>query len=98
MPTSIPSTAPAPFVPPPPPAGFALVWKRLVPLGLVIIALALLLGVFDTSARPAWIFIVGAAIGLVGLASLLRFLYLRSRSGLAALEAEIEEHLGGEEK
>jgi hypothetical protein len=92
-------TPPSPlFSPPPPPSGFALAWRRLVPIGLVIVALALLVGVFDTTGRPAWIFVVGAATTIVGLASLARFLYLKSRSGIAALEAEIEERLGEERK
>lgn len=95
----MPTPSPSPLVsPPPPPSGFALLWKTLLPLGLTIVAAALLLGVFDTSARPAWIFVVGAAVALVGLASLLRFLYLKSRSGIAALEAEIEDRFGGEDK
>lgn len=89
-----PSPLPAP---PPEPAGFALSWRALLPLGLAVIAAALVLGVFDTSARPAWVFVIGAAIALLGLASLLRFLYLKSRRGIAALEAEIEERLGGDE-
>lgn len=88
---------PSPLVaPPPPPSGFALLWRRLVPIGLVIVAIALLLGVFDTTSRPAWIFVVGAAITIVGLASLARFLYLKSRQGIAAIEAEIEERFGEE--
>lgn len=73
-------------------------WRALLPIGIGIVAIAFLLGVFDTSARPAWIFVLGTAISLVGLASLGRFLYLKSRQGIAALEAEIEERLGEETK
>lgn len=92
-------TPPSPLVaPPPPPAGFALMWRALLPIGIGVIAIALLLGVFDTSSRPAWVFVAGAAIGIVGVASLGRFLYLKSRQGIAALEAEIEERLGEETK
>ena len=86
---------PSPLVPlPPPPGGFARAWRFLLPIGGAIVALAYLLGVFDTTGRPAWIFLAGALVVVVGLASLGRFLYLRSRQGLATLEAEIEQRFG----
>lgn len=82
----------------PAPTGFARAWRVLLPIALVIVALAFLLGIFDTTARPAWTFVAGAAVGLVGLASLLRFLYLKSRRGLAELESEIDRRFGEETK
>lgn len=82
----------------PPTTGFARAWRLLLPIALVIVALAFLLGVFDTTARPAWTFVVGAGVGLVGLASLGRFLYLKSRQGLAELEDELDRRFGEETK
>lgn len=84
--------------PPPPPSGFARWWRTALPIGLATIAVALLFGVFDSSARPAWIFVVGAAVALVGVASLILFLVAKSRQGIAVIEAEIEERFGGDEK
>lgn len=92
------TATPEPFVSPPPPSGFARWWQRLLPIAVVVMALALLLGVFDTSARPAWIFVAGASVGLVGVASLIRFLVIKSRRGLAAIEATIEERFGEDTK
>ncbi|NLH82389.1 MAG: hypothetical protein GX458_16305 [Phyllobacteriaceae bacterium] len=83
---------------PPPPTGFARAWRFLLPLALAIVALAFALGVFDTTARPAWTFVVGAGVGLVGLASLGRFLYAKSRQGLAELEDEFDRRFGEETK
>ena len=91
---------PSPLVSlPPPPSGFARAWRFLLPIGGAIVALAYLLGVFDTTGRPAWVFLAGALVVVVGLGSLGRFLFLRSRQGLAVLEAEIEERFGeGDQK
>lgn len=89
---------PPPSPSPSSPTGFARAWRVLLPVALAIAALALLLGVFDTTARPAWTFVVGAAVGLVGLASLGRFLYLKSRQGLAELEDEFDRRFGEETK
>lgn len=90
--------SPAPLVAPPSPSGFARWWRTALPIGLVTIAVALLVGVFDSSARPAWIFVVGAAVALVGVVSLVLFLVAKSRRGIAVLEAEIEDRFGGDEK
>ncbi len=90
---------PTPLVaPPPPPSGFARLWRILLPVGLVVIAVALLVGVFDSSSRPAWIFVIGAAITAVGAVSLILFLVAKSRQGIAVIEAEIEEHFGGDDR
>lgn len=86
---------PTPLVaPPPPPSGFARVWRTLLPTAIAVIGAALVIGVFDTSGRPAWIFVVGAAIGLAGVASLVLFLIAKSRRGIAVIEAEIEDRFG----
>ena len=61
-------------------------------------ALALLLGVFDTTARPAWTFVVGVIVGVAGFASLGYFLYLKSRRGLAEIEDEFDRRFGEETK
>ncbi|MBV5264107.1 hypothetical protein [Pinisolibacter aquiterrae] len=89
---------PTPLVTPPPPSGFARLWRILLPVGLGVIAVALLVGVFDSSSRPAWIFVIGAAITAVGAVSLILFLVAKSRQGIAVIETEIEEHFGGDER
>lgn len=92
-------TSPAPlFTPPPPPSRFQRVWRWALPTALVVVALSLALGVFDTTGRPAWLFLVGLGFGLLGVASLLTYLTMRSREGLAVLEEKIEAGLGREEK
>ncbi len=92
-------TSPAPlFTPPPPPSRFQRVWRWALPTALVIIALALALGLFDTTGRPAWLFLIGLGFGLLGTASLLTYLTMKSREGLAVLEEKIEAGLGREEK
>lgn len=92
-------TSPAPlFTPPPPPSRFQRVWRWALPTALAIIALALALGLFDTTGRPAWLFVIGVGFALLGVGSLLTHLVTRSREGLAVLEDKIEAGLGREEK
>lgn len=80
--------------PAPPPAPLLTrLWRRALPIAVAVIAAALALGVLDTTARPAWLFLVGAVIGVVGAASLVAHLVMRGREGLAAIERRIEDEL-----
>lgn len=81
---------PVPLPDDPPPV-FARVWRGLLPVGVVVMAVALATGVFDTSAWSAWIFASGAVIAVVGVASLLFRLFLAGRHGVATLEQRVKD-------
>ena len=74
---------------------FARAWRLLLPVSLVVMGVAAAFGVFDTTARSAWVFVAGAAIGIVGLASLILRLVISARRGVAAIEARIEDEIEG---
>ncbi|MDK9697138.1 MAG: hypothetical protein OEL76_12155 [Siculibacillus sp.] len=78
---------------PPPSTGFARAWRRLLPAGIVVMAAATGLGVLDTTATSAWIFVAGVAIGLVGLASLAGHLFDLGRREVRELERRLEDEL-----
>jgi hypothetical protein len=84
-----------PTAPPPPPPAFARAWKWLLALGIATMAVAALFGIFDTSAASAWIFVVGAVLGIVGVASLAVHLYHFGRRQVRALEQRLENELDG---
>ncbi|WP_333824227.1 hypothetical protein [Pinisolibacter sp.] len=91
-PTPPPSSSP-PAPPSPPPSAFARAWRWLLPFGLAVIAAALGLGVFDTSAASAWVFVAGCLVGLVGLASLANHLFDLGRREVRDLEQRLENEL-----
>ena len=78
---------------PTPAPTFTRLWRTALPIALAVIAVAFALGVVDTTARPAWIFVVGVLIGALGAASLVVHLVMRGREGLAAIERKIEDEL-----
>lgn len=57
-------------------ARFATLWRYLFPLAIALIGGALVSGVVDTGSRPAWIFGLGIALGLVGVLSFFAHLFL----------------------
>ncbi|MER2606110.1 MAG: hypothetical protein ABTQ29_09785 [Siculibacillus sp.] len=90
-----PSSSPAPArssssAAVPPASGFSRLWRWLLPIGLGVIAAAYAVGVFDTSARPAWMFVVGLVIALAGAASLSVRLVERGRARFVEIEETIE--------
>lgn len=87
------SPSPAPPPAPPPPSAFARMWRWLLPAGIAVIAAAAGLGVFDTSAASAWIFVVGVVIALVGVASLAAHLFDLGRREVRELEQRLEAEL-----
>ena len=90
-----PPTAPTPPLAAPPsrPSGFARMWRLLLPIAVAIMGVALLIGVFDTSAASAWIFVAGALVGLVGIASLAGHLFDLGRREVRDLEKRLEDEL-----
>jgi hypothetical protein len=78
-----------PFVDPrrPPPSrsvtrsGFARLWRVFLPGAIALMGLAIVSGVTDPDAGPAWIFALGAAFAVIGAASFLRHLW---EQGLSA--------------
>ncbi len=84
---------------PPEQSVFARSWRWILPLAIATMAVALATAVFDTGATSAWIFAGGAAIGIVGLASLVTRLVGLGRRRMRALEKrledEFEDHGGG---
>lgn len=81
-----------PLAPPPPP-GFARLWRVLLPLGAAIVAAAVIFGVFDESGLPAWFFAVGVLVVLVGIASLAGHLFDLGRREVKDLERRLEDEL-----
>ena len=76
-----------------PPSGFSRLWRWLLPLGLGIVGLALALGVFDETGRPAVVFAVGVIVALVGVASLAGHLFDLGRREVRELEQRLEDEL-----
>lgn len=76
------------------PGSFERSWRILLPLGVAIAAAAAGLGVFDTTARPAWGFLIGIAVGLVGAASLIVHALRRGAATVADLEQRLEDEIG----
>jgi hypothetical protein len=64
-----------------------------LPIGLAIAAAALGLGVIDTTAASAWIFVAGCVVALVGLASLANHLFDLGRREVRELEQRLENEL-----
>ena len=77
------------------PPAFARVWRLLLPAGLAVMAAAAALGVFDTTAVSAWIFVAGGVVGIVGVASLALHLFVLGRRGVDALEKRLEDEFDG---
>lgn len=77
----------------PAPTFFARAWRWLLPTALAIMAAAVAVGVFDTSAASAWLFVVGVVVGLVGLASLASRLFDLGRHEVRELEKRLEDKL-----
>jgi len=86
-------TSPSPSPATPTASRFARLWRLAVPAGLAIMAAALALGIFDTTAASAWIFVAGVVVGLVGVASLAVHLFDLGRGEVAALEKKLEDEL-----
>ena len=86
MPTPAPASQP--------PSPFERLWRILLPTGAALVVAALGLGVIDTSARPAWLFVVGLIVTVIGAASLAVRLVNRGQAKFAEfeqrLDAEIE--------
>lgn len=83
-------TRPAPTTPP---AGFSRLWRWLLPLGLGIVGLAVALGVFDETGRPALIFAAGVIVVLIGVVSLANHLFDLGRREVRELEQRLEDEL-----
>ena len=94
---SPPSSPPSPPSPSPPspaaPGRFERAWRLLLPLGLAVVASAYGLGVVDTTARPAWVFLAGAVVTLVGVASLAVRLVNRGAAKVAEFEQRLEDEI-----
>ena len=75
------------------PSRFAGLWRGLLPAGLAIVAAAFVLGIFDETGRPAWVFAVGVMVALVGLASLAGHLFDLGRREVRELEQRLEDEL-----
>ena len=88
-----PPPSPLGASPPPPPSRFARSWRWLLAIGLAIMAAAAGLGVIDSTAVSAWIFVAGAVVGIVGLASLATHLFDLGRREVRALEKRLEDEL-----
>ncbi|TBW34626.1 hypothetical protein EYW49_17930 [Siculibacillus lacustris] len=79
---------PDPRRPPPRPlvprSLFGRLWRFFLPGAIALIAAAILTGVVDTTARPAWLFAGGVVIAMIGVVSLLRHLWDQGRAERAA--------------
>ncbi len=75
------------------PSRFSRLWRGLLPAGLAIVAAAFLLGVFDETGRPAWVFALGVIVALVGVASLASHLFDLGRREVRELEQRLEDEL-----
>ena len=80
---------------PPPPSGFdsGRLWRILLPVGAAIMVGAVVVGVFDESGAPAWIFVVGGLVTLAGAASLAGHLFDLGRREVRELEQRLEDEL-----
>jgi hypothetical protein len=77
--------------PKPRPRGFSALWRWLLPAAIAMIGAAVLTGIFDTTARPAWLFAGGVLIAVIGVGSLLRNLIDQGRAEAARIEARLAE-------
>lgn len=77
----------------PRPSFFTRSWRWLLPAAIAVMALSLATGVFDSGATSAWIFALGAGLGIVGVISLATRLVLLGRARMQALERRIEDEI-----
>jgi membrane protein YdbS with pleckstrin-like domain len=63
-------------------ATFAATWRWTLPLGLLLSAIALVYGFFSAGSAPAWFFIAGAILVVLGVAAFLTGLSLKARDAI----------------
>jgi len=76
----VPLSAPRrPLRRPPPPRGFSALWRWFLPAAIALMVFALIDGIADPDAGPAWLFIAGIGLAVIGATSFLRHLWETGR-------------------
>ena len=73
----------------PRPSRFGALWRWFLPVAIALIGSAVMTGVFDSTARPAWLFGGGIVVALIGVASLFRHLFDQGRAEMRAAEERL---------
>jgi hypothetical protein len=65
--------------------GFSRSWRYLLPVAFVLIGIAVLMGLFETHAAPAWVFLIGLVVLIAGIASVGTRAFLKARGAFEAV-------------
>lgn len=77
------------------PSYFGRLWRMFLPAAIGLMIIAVVTGVGDSGAQPAWTFGAGALLGLIGVTSLVVHLLALGREEARRIERRLEDRIEG---